>query len=293
MKSLMTVAAFLLPLLGTAVGQTSDAEPLRVLDDFVAAFNKQEFEAMAAVCHYPHLRIGGGRVAVWETAEELTASANRGELQRFLKATGWHRSAWASRQVLQGSADKVHIVGRFTRYREDDSVIGTYDSLWIVTKRDGRWGVQARSSFAPWVDGGSDAVVENRRVETVGSAAAEEQGNAQEGPCAWFEWRTFNERFPPNPEGAEITKARRKKGSIKRPHSKVTHTIRGAWIVETVVDEQGKVRDARIKGTPEIEPPWPALEKAIVKSIRRWRFDPAKVDGEPRPSCTTVTIVDE
>jgi hypothetical protein len=293
MKSLMTVAALLLPLLGTAVGQTREAEALRVLDDFMVAFNNQDFEGMAAVYHYPHVRIGDGRVSVWETAEEFTAPEGRGGLQGLLKATGWHRSAWASREVLQSSADKVHIVGRSTRYREDDSLIGTYDSLWIVTKRDGRWGVQARSSFAAKDDGGSDAIVQNRDVKVGGSAAAEMEGNAQEVPCAWFEWRTLMERFPPTPEGAEITKAKRKKGSIRQPQTKVTHRIRGVWIVEAVVDETGKVQDARIKATPEIDPPWPGMERAIIKSIRGWRFEPARTNGQPRPACTTVTIVDE
>jgi hypothetical protein len=37
---------------------------------------------------------------------------------------------------------------QFTRYRADNSVIGRYRSLWIVTKRDGAWAVAARSSFA-------------------------------------------------------------------------------------------------------------------------------------------------
>jgi len=293
MRSLMSVAAFLLPLLGTAAGQTGDAEALRVLDDFVVAFNNQDFVAMAAVCHYPHVRIGGGSVSVWETAEEFTAPETRGGLGRFLEATGWHRSAWDSREVLQSSADKVHIVARFTRYREDDSVIGTYDSLWIVTKRDGRWGVSARSSFAPGADGEGDAVVRIRRSKTDDSAAAEGAGDAPETPCAWFEWQALVERFPPSPEDAEITKARRKRGSIKRPHSKVTHNFRGAWIVEVVVDEKGKVRDARIKTAPEIEPPWPAYEDAIIKSIRRWTFEPGKINGQPRPGCATVTVVDE
>jgi hypothetical protein len=320
MKSLLTVAAFLLPLLGTVVGQTREAEALRVLDDYLAAFNDQDFEAMAAVCHYPHVRIGGGEVSVWETAEEYAAPESRDAQQRFLKATGWHRSARESRSVLQSSADKVHILVRFTRYREDDSVIGTHDSLWILTKRDGRWGVQARSSFAPGADHGRDAVALNRRlkedapapaverdasapavaddtsapaVERDTSAPAVVEDKAKEGPCAWFEWRTLMEHFPPSPEGAEIKKARRKRGSINRPQSKVTHRFRGVWIVEAVVDEKGKVRDARVMARPEIEPPWPAYEKAIIKSIRRWSFEPERVNGEPRPGCTKITLVDE
>ncbi len=41
------------------------------------------------------------------------------------------------------------IVAEFTRYRTDGSVIGRFPSMWIVTLRKGRWGVEARSSFAP------------------------------------------------------------------------------------------------------------------------------------------------
>jgi len=36
----------------------------------------------------------------------------------------------------------------FTRYRADDSVIGSLRSLWIVSQLDGRWAARARSSFA-------------------------------------------------------------------------------------------------------------------------------------------------
>ena len=43
---------------------------------------------------------------------------------------------------------KVHLDVQFTRYRVDNSVIGSYRSLWIVTDSGGRWAVAARSSFA-------------------------------------------------------------------------------------------------------------------------------------------------
>ncbi len=53
------------------------------------------------------------------------------------------------RRAVQSCGDKVHFAVQFTRYRADGSVIGHYPSMWIVTLRDGRWGVEARSSFAP------------------------------------------------------------------------------------------------------------------------------------------------
>jgi hypothetical protein len=42
----------------------------------------------------------------------------------------------------------VHLDVQFTRYRADNSVIGSFRSLWIVAEYGGRWAVAARSSFA-------------------------------------------------------------------------------------------------------------------------------------------------
>lgn len=38
---------------------------------------------------------------------------------------------------------------KYTRFRTDNSVIGVYDSLYVPTLKDGRWGIQMRSSFGP------------------------------------------------------------------------------------------------------------------------------------------------
>jgi len=35
------------------------------------------------------------------------------------------------------------------RYRADGSELGAFDSIYVVTREDGHWGVKARSSFAP------------------------------------------------------------------------------------------------------------------------------------------------
>ena len=35
------------------------------------------------------------------------------------------------------------------RYRADGSVIGGFDSIYVVTCENGHWGIKARSSFAP------------------------------------------------------------------------------------------------------------------------------------------------
>jgi hypothetical protein len=47
------------------------------------------------------------------------------------------------------ASNTVHIDTRFTRYRKDGSVIGGFDSIYVVTCEEGHWGIKARSSFAP------------------------------------------------------------------------------------------------------------------------------------------------
>ena len=38
---------------------------------------------------------------------------------------------------------------QFTRYRKDDTPIASYESLYVVTKEQGRWAIKMRSSFVP------------------------------------------------------------------------------------------------------------------------------------------------
>jgi hypothetical protein len=149
MKRVLMAIVLLMIALGAGAAQESEAEALRVLDDFMAAFNNQDYQATTALFHYPHIRIVGGRVLIWKTQEEAIAARSPAVQKRFLKETGWHRSAWENLEVIHSSDDKVHIAVRFTRYREDGSVIGTYNSFYIVTKQEGSWGIQARSSYVP------------------------------------------------------------------------------------------------------------------------------------------------
>jgi len=78
---------------------------------------------------------------VWEQPD---ASYFEGFLARA--GDGWDHTRWDFRRVIV--AGKIHFDVQFTRYRDDNSVIGSYRSLYIVTRRDGVWAIAARSSFA-------------------------------------------------------------------------------------------------------------------------------------------------
>ncbi len=123
----------------------AEAAAMKLLDAFMIAFNAGDVAAFEAVLHFPHYRIASGNVSVLPDPGTLPAL-----FERFVAAMpDWDHSAWEKREVIHSGPDKVHIDTRFIRYRADGSVLASFDSLYIVTKQDGRWGVVARSSFAP------------------------------------------------------------------------------------------------------------------------------------------------
>ncbi len=115
---------------------------MAVLDRHMAALNARDAAALAETLHFPHYRLSQGRLQTWETPATYHADflARAGD--------GWARSAWDYRRVVASSPDKVHVDLQFTRYRGDGSALGSFRSLWVISKLGDRWAAQLRSSFA-------------------------------------------------------------------------------------------------------------------------------------------------
>ena len=120
------------------------AEVLKVLDAYMNTFNAKDLKGWESTYQFPHYRLASGTMSELKTAGLRDSATVFGGLYK----TGWHHSKWDHRNIVQGSDNKVHVDTRFSRYRADNSLIGTYESLYIVTKENGRWGVKFRSSYA-------------------------------------------------------------------------------------------------------------------------------------------------
>lgn len=118
---------------------------IKVLDDFMAGLNAYDAAAMDRCMHFPHPRIADGKVVVYDKPGNNPMDL----FDRLKKADGWSHSRWVKREVVQFNENKAHVMLSYTRFRADDSVIGVYESLYIMTRVGGRWGIQARSSFGP------------------------------------------------------------------------------------------------------------------------------------------------
>ena len=121
------------------------AEARVPMDGFMTAFNAEDIEALRTRWfHFPHVRFHGENVIYMETPADLKMPV----WDRQGATTDWASSAWDYVEPVDAGPDKVHFRVQFSRFRADGSLIGSYKSLYIVTKRDGRWAIQARSTWA-------------------------------------------------------------------------------------------------------------------------------------------------
>lgn len=122
-----------------------DAQCKKALDQFMDAVNAYDASAMEATMHFPHVRFAAGSVKVYEQP-----GSNPMDLfDRLRKEDDWKYSTWRTRELVQFNPHKAHYLVAYTRFRSDDSVIGVYESLYVLTFQRGRWGIQLRSSFGP------------------------------------------------------------------------------------------------------------------------------------------------
>ncbi|PCJ71570.1 MAG: hypothetical protein COA62_02995 [Rhodobiaceae bacterium] len=114
------------------------------LDAFMLAFNARDLVAWEKTFNFPSIRLASNTMVMIDGP-----GWHKPDLFEKSLGDGWHHSAWERREIIHAGADKVHIDTRFARYRADNSVIGHFDSIYIVTLEEGRWGIKCRSSFAP------------------------------------------------------------------------------------------------------------------------------------------------
>ncbi|MFJ6771909.1 hypothetical protein ACIQOV_13240 [Kitasatospora sp. NPDC091257] len=122
-----------------------EAAARAALDAFLDALNSRDLTAWARTLHYPHVRVHEGEVTVWED-EAGYVERSTPELA-LLVDSGWARSGWESVELSQSSPDQVHALVRFARYDAAGERTGSFDSVYVLTRRSERWGVLARIGF--------------------------------------------------------------------------------------------------------------------------------------------------
>lgn len=116
-----------------------------ILDEYLEAFNSGDVHKWSAILHYPHVRIAGDRVLVWNNAEDF---AKDNDMSLLSKRINWGHNEWDWKHLIQFGPGKMHFAVQVSRYTVTNTFISSFESLYIVTRIGKRWGVQGRSSYA-------------------------------------------------------------------------------------------------------------------------------------------------
>ena len=113
-----------------------------VITRYIAAINAHNAEAVRDTLNFPHFRIGLDGNCIYypePSLDHLAVFRNR------TNDDGWHHSVVDDMQAIFTFPSKAHVTINFRRLRADGSEIGSYHSLYIVTQKDGHWGIQGGS----------------------------------------------------------------------------------------------------------------------------------------------------
>ena len=120
-------------------------EAKNTFERWLEAFNARDDQGMVAEMHFPHHRLVATKFDSWSTAEEYAAGQRA--IDERLVDEGWDHTFLVSMQAVQSIANKVHLVLHQSRRKKDGTEYNGFDTLWVFTKVDGRWGAILRSSF--------------------------------------------------------------------------------------------------------------------------------------------------
>lgn len=118
-----------------------EAEARKPIDDFFAAFNARDVEKGRRTLHYPHIQIAGNDVSILEGPDSFNIDF------QTLAGEGWTHVTLDSCSMRQNCDEKVHFEVQLSMHKGSDSRYATYQALWIVTRKNGGWGIQCRSIF--------------------------------------------------------------------------------------------------------------------------------------------------
>ncbi len=111
------------------------------LGTYLDGLNARDPASWAASLNYPHVRIRvGGAPEVWPTAEAYGAAFATAQAFR----PTWDHSIWSSTEVPWCTADAAYARVHTLQVDATDAVQESLLGVFVLTRRGGRWGVQAR-----------------------------------------------------------------------------------------------------------------------------------------------------
>ena len=108
-------------------------------------FNKRDRKILVDLMHFPLVRLWNNQFSIFNSEEEFLKGF---DLQtQKLDQEGWTHTVTKDIQAVQSDESKVHLLLLQSTRNKEDIEIENFQTLWSMTKIDGKWGIKFRSSF--------------------------------------------------------------------------------------------------------------------------------------------------
>ncbi len=97
----------------------------------------------ADTLHYPQVRLSASGLDLWKSREDFLAGTEPG------RQRAWFNTKLENAEPIQAGASGVNVTVRYSRLNSQGEKLSACDAVYLVTNRNDRWAVQARSSYAP------------------------------------------------------------------------------------------------------------------------------------------------
>lgn len=119
---------------------------LALVDEFFLAFNAADNAALLKVSHVPQIMLSAGQFIF---AEDIASPIVTMNFERMRERENWHSSELGDFEVVNVSENQVIVELSFERFNPNAEHYLTGPAVWVLTKREGSWGVEFRSLMPP------------------------------------------------------------------------------------------------------------------------------------------------
>tara|TARA_B100001540_G_scaffold153457_1_gene135869 strand:+ start:498 stop:929 length:432 start_codon:yes stop_codon:yes gene_type:complete len=117
---------------------------IQIIEKFISAFNARQYQLMSDLLNYPHIRFANGKAWILSKEEFLKSQQN---VTKLLNKEDWSHTEIKNIETINSGEEKSHFKVHFIRFNSKNNEIHDFESLWIITKVKGKWGIQFRSTF--------------------------------------------------------------------------------------------------------------------------------------------------
>ena len=119
---------------------------IALVDEFFVAFNAADNAALLKVNHVPQIMLSAGQFIL---AEDIASPIVTMNFERMRERENWHSSELGYFEVVNVSENQVIVELSFERFNPNAEHYLTGPAVWVLNRREGRWGVEFRSLMPP------------------------------------------------------------------------------------------------------------------------------------------------